>query len=216
MLNIIIPFRDSNEKKYAQLWPILISYIIDQVEELPVNIIGIEQSEESGPFNLGKLMNVGYHIIKQNNCSQTDLIMYHPVDMMPKLNLYLSSPQTTKFWDWQHGEGGKWYKTILFTISDYKTINGFSNEYTVWGSEDSDVMHRLHINNIHVNSIPDNFEFWMTHGVHNSESYEKNSNILQNFYHTNDYMISGLNNTLFNILSEDIISTKIKKYKVDW
>jgi hypothetical protein len=218
MLNIIIPFRDSNERKYSQLWPVFISRVIDRVEELPINIIGIEQSEESGPFNLGKLMNVGYYIIKQSNYSQSDLIMYHPVDMMPKLDLYLSSSKTTKFWDVHHGDGGKWYKTILFTMNDYETINGFSNEYIVWGTEDSDVMHRLHINNIQTESIPDNFEFWMEHGIGVSswESGEKNGNILRNFYHTNDYMSSGLNNTLFEILDENVISPKIKKYKVDW
>ena len=116
----------------------------DYIKDIDYEIFIIEQSGDS-PFNRGKLLNVGYKHAVEKGC---DYFVFHDVDMLPEDVDYSYSDNPlhlathlqehdyeTTFFDYFGG-------VTMFTKEDFKTINGFSNEYWGWGFEDDDLLIR--------------------------------------------------------------------------
>ena len=122
----------------------------DYIKDIDYEIFIIEQSDDK-PFNRGKLLNAGYKYALDKGC---DYFVFHDVDMLPEDVDYSYSDKPlhlathlqehdyeTTFFDYFGG-------VTMFTKEDFKTINGFSNEYWGWGFEDDDLLMRLTESNV--------------------------------------------------------------------
>ncbi|CAG0899472.1 unnamed protein product, partial [Cyprideis torosa] len=138
-LGIIVPYRDRPQQLKR-----FISHMEDYLKDIEYEIFIVEQSDAK-PFNRGKLLNVGYKSACDNGC---DYFVFHDVDMLPENVDYSYSDKPlhlathlqehdyeTTFFDYFGG-------VTMFTKEDFKTINGFSNEYWGWGFEDDDLLVR--------------------------------------------------------------------------
>ena len=138
-LGIIVPYRDREQQLKR-----FVSHIKDYLKDIEYEIFIIEQSEGKS-FNRGKLLNVGYKHAVEKGC---DYFVFHDVDMLPEDVDYSYSEKPlhlathlqehdyeTTFFDYFGG-------VTMFTKEDFKTINGFSNEYWGWGFEDDDLLVR--------------------------------------------------------------------------
>jgi predicted peroxiredoxin len=138
-LGIIVPYRDREQQLKRFL-----THMKDYLKDIEYEIFIIEQSEGKS-FNRGKLLNVGYKHAVEKGC---DYFVFHDVDMLPEDVDYSYSEKPlhlathlqehdyeTTFFDYFGG-------VTMFTKDDFKTINGFSNEYWGWGFEDDDLLVR--------------------------------------------------------------------------
>lgn len=116
----------------------------DYLKDTEYEIFIVEQSDDK-PFNRGKLLNVGFKSACDKGC---DYFVFHDVDMLPENVDYSYSDKPlhlathlqehdyeTTFFDYFGG-------VTMFNKEDFKTINGFSNEYWGWGFEDDDLLVR--------------------------------------------------------------------------
>jgi hypothetical protein len=102
----------------------------------------IVEQEHGKPFNRGKLCNVGY------NSVQADYYVFHDVDMLPitadysaclsPTHLVASATQFEKGIPYDTYFGG----VTMFPNADFMQVNGFSNDFWGWGSEDDDLIRR--------------------------------------------------------------------------
>ena len=138
-LGIIVPYRDREQQLKRFL-----SHMKDYIKDIDYEIFIIEQSDDK-PFNRGKLLNAGYKYALDKGC---DYFVFHDVDMLPEDVDYSYSDKPlhlathlqennyeTTFFDYFGG-------VTMFTKEDFKTINGFSNDYWGWGFEDDDLLIR--------------------------------------------------------------------------
>jgi len=164
-LGIIVPYRDREQQLKRFL-----SHMKDYIKDIDYEIFIVEQADDK-PFNRGKLLNAGYKYALDKGC---DYFVFHDVDMLPEDVDYSYSDKPlhlathlqehdyeTTFFDYFGG-------VTMFTKEDFKTINGFSNEYWGWGFEDDDLLIRCIESNLELdNEITDgseidtyeNFEF---------------------------------------------------------
>ena len=126
----------------------------DYIKDIDYEIFIIEQADDK-PFNRGKLLNAGYKYALDKGC---DYFVFHDVDMLPEDVDYSYSDKPlhlathlqehdyeTTFFDYFGG-------VTMFTKEDFKTINGFSNEYWGWGFEDDDLLIRCIESNLELDS----------------------------------------------------------------
>jgi len=138
-LGIIVPYRDRPQQLKR-----FVSHMEDYLKDIEYEIFIIEQSDDK-PFNRGKLLNVGFKSACDKGC---DYFVFHDVDMLPEDVDYSYSDKPlhlathlqehdyeTTFFDYFGG-------VTMFNKDDFKTINGFSNEYWGWGFEDDDLLVR--------------------------------------------------------------------------
>ena len=138
-LGVIVPYRDrpNQLKRFT-------SHMETYLKDMDYEILIIEQSDDK-PFNRGKLLNAGYKYAVDMGC---DYFVFHDIDMLPEDVDYSYSDKPlhlathlqehdyeTTFFDYFGG-------VTMFTKEDFKTINGFSNEYWGWGFEDDDLLIR--------------------------------------------------------------------------
>jgi len=138
-LGIIVPYRDREQQLKRFL-----SHMKKYIKDIDYEIFIVEQADDK-PFNRGKLLNAGYKYAVDKGC---DYFVFHDVDMLPEDVDYSYSDKPlhlathlqehdyeTSFFDYFGG-------VTMFTKEDFKTINGFSNEYWGWGFEDDDLLIR--------------------------------------------------------------------------
>ena len=126
----------------------------DYIKDIDYEIFIVEQADDK-PFNRGKLLNAGYKYAVDKGC---DYFVFHDVDMLPEDVDYSYSDKPlhlathlqehdyeTTFFDYFGG-------VTMFTKEDFKTINGFSNEYWGWGFEDDDLLVRCIESDLELNS----------------------------------------------------------------
>jgi len=138
-LGVIVPYRDRPQQLKR-----FVSHMEDYLKDIEYEIFIVEQSDDN-PFNRGKLLNVGFKSACDKGC---DYFVFHDVDMLPEDVDYSYSDKPlhlathlqehdyeTTFFDYFGG-------VTMFNKQDFKTINGFSNEYWGWGFEDDDLLVR--------------------------------------------------------------------------
>jgi hypothetical protein len=136
---IVVPYRDQPEQKR-------LSQLINFNEEfhhIGWPVLVVEQSQDGKKFNRGALLNIGYDLV------DTDYIIFHDVDLIPKkaiLPYYEAFPTSpihigkaiTKY-DSPSFLGA----VISVSKKDYKAVNGFPNNFWGWGGEDDAFRIRL-------------------------------------------------------------------------
>jgi DNA-directed RNA polymerase subunit E'/Rpb7 len=140
---LIVPHRNRIEH-LKELMTRLDAFPI-QSNLLDVYVIDQNNSEK---FNRGLLLNIGFYLAEKGHY---DRYIFHDVDSYPDETLF---PQYFQFLDYtihyaSPSLGYKYnYPDFLggvegFTEEDYKTVNGYPNNFLGWGGEDDALYNRL-------------------------------------------------------------------------
>ena len=109
----------------------------------------IEQSNDNRKFNRGKLLNIGFDIACKNGCKN---FIFHDVDLIPSNDLidtYYTDPDTTgpihiaKVWNRYSLNEDYFGGIVSFSETQFRSINGFPNNYWGWGGEDDEMKRRV-------------------------------------------------------------------------
>ncbi|HEY5809254.1 MAG TPA: galactosyltransferase-related protein [Povalibacter sp.] len=141
-LAVVIPYRDRQDH-LAQLLPVLTATLREQ--QLRHRIIVVEQAT-AGPFNRGRLLNIGAH----HAAPAADYYCLHDVDAVPIRANYLCPSQPLRLVTKIVTAGGESQRpdhyfsgAVSIRKEQMFAANGFSNEYWGWGKEDDDFFFRL-------------------------------------------------------------------------
>ncbi len=147
-LSLIIPYRDRAEHM-AVFQPHIFSYFTYDKRDrhVPFAVTVVEQ-EEGLPFNIGAIRNVGFDLTRD-----FDYHCYHDVDFLPIWADYRYPENPARLiWygnekrptvpgsdvildhQWDRYFGG----VVLYNREQFIQVNGYSNHYWGWGSEDDD------------------------------------------------------------------------------
>jgi len=136
---IVVPYRDQPEQNRADQ----LKKFSDFFDKLGWPVLVVEQSDDGKKFNRGALLNIGYDLV------DTDYIIYHDVDLVPKKSL-LPYYEVMPVSPIHLGKAITKYDSPTFlgavvsvSKKDYKAINGFPNNFWGWGGEDDAFRIRL-------------------------------------------------------------------------
>lgn len=157
-LGVVVPYR--NRDKQLRTFLEKVPKYLDR-KGLLYEIIVVEQMDEED-FNRGALLNAGACVAEKLGC---DYLAFHDVDLLPEdvdyyypkngpvelvgqiqdstLDRHFSVALQTPEFDYFGG-------ATLITLEDFKKINGYSNRYTGWGFEDSDLLARCEEAGLHL------------------------------------------------------------------
>ncbi|XP_057380629.1 beta-1,4-galactosyltransferase 4-like [Daphnia carinata] len=133
-----------------------------QRQQLQYVVFLVEQSNGS-PFNRGMLLNIGFKEAMKQGSFQC--FIFHDVDLLPEddRNPY-TCPKNGKprqmaysidIYDYRPTPKEHLGGVSAFTVTDFQLINGFSNSFWGWGSEDDDLYRRSLHHNLTVTRITD-------------------------------------------------------------
>lgn len=154
-IGIVSVFRDNNnfarikQKRYFCYW----------MDKLMKNVgcdyeIVIVEQNEKDKFNIGKLKNIGYDLLKKTEKEFTNII-FTDIDMIPDTDLfeYFFKPMDgicalamrgTRYTTMIGHENSIFVGGMVCCTSDiYETINGFPNNFYGWKGEDENVILRI-------------------------------------------------------------------------
>jgi hypothetical protein len=210
---IVVPFREQVEQKRGEQLKKFVAYF----EKLGWAVLIVEQTEGE-KFNRGALLNVGYDLI------DSDYMISHDVDLLPKQSLlpyYAAFPDSpihigksiTKY------QGPLFFGAVLsMSKKDYKTIDGFPNNFWGWGGEDDALRVRLERAGIKV--FQPTIKSGFTELPHvdtrtnpewkNMEKWEQMEKEREG---TNK---SGLSNLKYNIVGNEQLAPNILKVTIDF
>lgn len=134
-LAVIVPFRN-RQAHLAQFIPSITRYLLHQ--QIRYDIFVIHQADQQ-LFNKGMLCNIGFALTQANY----DYFCFHDVDTLPEKTTYryINHPCCLRVSEPLAYFGG----ALLFTQSDFQTINGFSNRFWNWGFEDENLRDRCYL-----------------------------------------------------------------------
>tara|TARA_B110000285_G_scaffold194533_1_gene224236 strand:+ start:710 stop:2155 length:1446 start_codon:yes stop_codon:yes gene_type:complete len=148
-LGVIVPYRNRPQQLTR-----FVKHMEKYLKDIEYEIFIIEQSDDKS-FNRGKLLNVGYKLACEKDCNY---FVFHDIDMLPQDVDYSYSDKPlhlathlqehdyeTTFFDYFGG-------VTMFTKEDFKSINGYSNEYWGWGFEDDDLLVRCLESNLELDT----------------------------------------------------------------
>ena len=148
-----------------------------------------------------------------------DSFIFHPVDILPITTNY-SINKTTKFCATSHSPDGRFYKSMGFKCTDYKKINGYSNNYWGWGLEDDDLFTRMDIHKIQFDTSILDYKILCNDGNGNTDAehfmplYNSNMGYLNELRVIRNCNVSGIDDVSYKII--DIVEYHgIKKYIIE-
>ncbi len=142
-LAVIFPYKNRENHKTVMI-PYITHFLKEQncVFELFV-IEGLPNV-----FNRGLILNAGFSIV--DSLGGFDYVCLHDIDMLPiicdysydetgnPVHLATGCSQYNYKLPYSRYFGG----VCLFTMEQFKKVNGFSNKYWIWGNEDDDLLKR--------------------------------------------------------------------------
>lgn len=160
-LGIVIPFRN-REEHLSVFIPHFEKFVLEHKNKIAdyVSILVVEQ-EAGKEFNRGKLLNIGYSILK----NEVDYVCFHDVDCCPVradyrnpregwAHLISKGPETIRdprgFFI-RHNMAELVGGVTVFSKKSFDQINGYSNSYWGWGFEDLDLNMRCVLSNVPFN-----------------------------------------------------------------
>lgn len=145
MLIVIVPYRD--RKRHLGIFTKYMAAYL-RACSIPYKIMVIEQ-EHGKLFNRGKLLNIGFAIADKLDADKANYYIMHDVDMLPIMadyepckvptHLITDASQFANGLPYEGYFGG----VTLFPREHFILINGYSNDYWGWGSEDDDLLRRI-------------------------------------------------------------------------
>ncbi|XP_057380653.2 beta-1,4-N-acetylgalactosaminyltransferase bre-4-like [Daphnia carinata] len=129
-------------------------------QQLTYTVFVIEQFDDL-PFNRGMLMNIGYK--EATKLDSFKCIIFHDVDLLPEddRNTYRcpedGKPRQMAFlmdiYDYKPAPNSYFGGVNAFLTTNFQLVNGFSNLFWGWGSEDDDLYRRLLRHNLMVTRL---------------------------------------------------------------
>lgn len=152
-LSIIVPYRDREEhlKKFAPH----MKMFLDNKVDFTINII---EQHNNKTFNRGYLKNIGFDLTKNDS----DYSCFHDIDQIPMADSadysYVEGAAKLCIYTTQVGFkkrplvelGG----VVIFDNKSFDDINGFSNDYWGWGTEDLELGIRCNKKNVPIKEVP--------------------------------------------------------------
>jgi N-terminal region of glycosyl transferase group 7/N-terminal domain of galactosyltransferase len=147
-LVILVPYRKREEHLR-----IFVPYMESFLGSLAHRIVVIEQADDK-PFNKGSLLNIGFSLVRH----ETSCVCFHDIDMLPLDDArYYDFPERTTHISgcieqfdyvlpYHEYMGG----VFLTPVDEFASVNGFSNQYWGWGSEDDEMFARYHLASISI------------------------------------------------------------------
>lgn len=144
-LNIVVPYRD-RAQHLAAFVPHMLTYFsrdkLDKALSVTINII---EQVSPGPFNRGKLKNVGFDLTRRSG----HYVCFHDIDYLPIWADYSWSPNPTRIiWhgltlkeNYEDFFGG----VVLLDNAVFEKVNGYPNCYWGWGPEDLELGYRCRL-----------------------------------------------------------------------
>lgn len=177
-MEIVLAFRDSGNfyrSKQLSVFVEQMKSIFDPITNLTITIIEQESERDDydklpkitkvkdsdmAKFNLGRLKNIGYSLIKHK---KKQYFILSDIDLIPSNNLieeYLSTPADNQFIHLA-AKGTRYYNPkskkknflggcISFTKKSFDECNGYPNNFWGWGGEDDALLYRSKQNNIDI------------------------------------------------------------------
>jgi len=145
MLNVIVPYRDRAE--HLAIFAPYVSAYLDACK-IPHCICVIEQGGPWRPFNRGALLNAGFILASGIDTDRVQWYAFHDIDMLPiTANYSYAHNPTHLVTDASQFPNGIPYEgyfggVTLFNKHDFRAVNGYSNGFWGWGSEDDDLLRR--------------------------------------------------------------------------
>jgi|APCry1669191961_1035387.scaffolds.fasta_scaffold00002_4 hypothetical protein len=210
---IIVPFREQLEQKRGDQ----LKKFVEHFEQLGWPVLVVEQSDDGKKFNRGALLNVGYDLV------ETDYVVLHDVDLIPKKTLH---PYYTAFPTHPIHIGKSITKydspsflgaVVSVSKKDYKAINGFPNNFWGWGGEDDAFRIRLKLAGIKVFQPTVKSGFTELPHVDTRTNPEwKNMKKWEELEKEREGKNkSGLSDLSYDILSKDELGSNVLKITVD-
>lgn len=143
-LAVIVPHRD--REKQLRKFLIHIKKYLQQFPWIEYKIFIVTQ-DDTKKFNRGKLLNIGFLEAEHRGYLYS---IFHDVDLLPVNGSYDYSDQPLQMAN-RFRSLGAFKRTIqrdyfggvtLFSMENFRTINGYSNKYRGWGFEDNDLLYR--------------------------------------------------------------------------
>jgi hypothetical protein len=216
MLNVIIPYRDRAEH-LAIFVPYLSAYL--DISNIVHRIYVIEQGGGWRPFNRGALLNAGYKIAQEFDTARVRWFAFHDVDMLPiTANYSYSEVPTHLVTDASQFPEGVPYESYfggvtLFNAKDFEDVNGYSNGFWGWGSEDDDMLRRCQQSGL--NTVR------REGGVFRSLQHERAIDIdlatanYERLTRGTDNTRDGLSTLDFEVIGEPILGPDIYKFTIE-
>jgi hypothetical protein len=151
-VNIIVPYRN-RAGHLVQFVPHMERFLAGT----ELRILVIEQADDK-PFNRGSLLNAGVSILRDETAS----VVLHDVDMLPldsrcDYSATLSVHHLAGAAE-QYGFGLPYLNylggVLVTSCAAYASVNGYSNRYWGWGSEDDDFLVRLWAHGVPIERRP--------------------------------------------------------------
>jgi len=143
-LGVIVPYR--NREEHLAIFKKEITRFLSS-RKIPFELIIVNQ-DNAKLFNRGMLLNIGFKYAEELEC---DYVVFHDVDLIPKIADYsypdypvhlagcIKDAETRE----EKETFSKYFGGVtMFSMDDFKKINGYSNKYWGWGYEDDDLLLR--------------------------------------------------------------------------
>ena len=141
-LAIVVPYRDRSAHLAQFLSHMEAYFKRDKLDRHLRYSVHIVEQLGSDRFNRGRLNNVGFKLVRE----EADYVCFHDVDYLPIWADYSYVERPTRLIWYGLTLRETYYKffgaVTAFNCSDFERVNGFSNDYWGWGSEDSDLRMR--------------------------------------------------------------------------
>jgi hypothetical protein len=211
MLIIIAPYRDRQAQK-----DIFIPHMKNFLEKKGVayKIIICEQSDDSRPFNLGAIRNIGFLEASKNSYPGQPIYCFHDIDTIPISDECIYDLQDVNSVYHPYGVRTSLGGILFVTEKAMKESNGYPNNYWGWGLEDVCIMARLQVKGYTIDET--NFEwlgdeklFSKIHATENTRTWPNTDiEIIKALYYdeaNNRYKASlnGVENIKYEVLSEE-------------
>mgnify|MGYP001261764757 CR=1 FL=1 len=200
-LAIVVPYRDRAEHLETFV-PYMETYLkLQGIQDFKILIV--EQADNK-PFNRGKLLNVGYNSI------DADYYVFHDIDMLPitadysgslhPTHLVSSATQFKKGIPYETYFGG----VTMFPSVDFLQINGFSNEFWNWGSEDDDLIMRCKTAGLEYTRRKGGKFKSLDHAINIDEKQAQRN--FERYKENIHYTVDGLSTLDFNIVDSRVLT----------
>lgn len=186
-------------------------------DSLPKQFEPLVTDNDKEFFNLGRTINIGYDLLK-HKMDESDILFFHPIDLLP-INANYNVKNTTFFktTDYRFDT----YKALAIKVSDYKKINGFSNEFWGWGWDDHDLFMRLMRRKIEFKNSIYEFKKLITHGNLDNDYevfnpfFNFNKKFIDRFDYSNNQYFSGLHDLSYKKIDAESLNflKKFLKFK---
>ena len=167
---VITIFRDNDEGKREAQRRTFIDKMNQALEPYKYHIFIIEQSQDGHPFNIGKLKNVGFNIVKDYEKKHKGVkftnFIFTDIDMLPDDELlpYYTNPingilslaiRGTRYEQMDTKTRKVFLGGVLgFDRESFEQINGYPNNFWGWGGEDDALIYRLAASNVSTVHMP--------------------------------------------------------------